>query len=192
MIEVFNLKEKPSYITEVIKLIYTNKETFTDDYFKLDEIPIITKYVKENEHRFFIALNDKELIMVFAVFNIMGGDTADHSCELMGVAKRKVSPIDTRKAFFLFTDKLFEKFKFVKLKAHTEVYVTKNGRRRKNPSIKLLLDLGFKKEGYIKGHSLKNGLLKNVLQYGKLNKRYIENDNWRRTKISKTSRRKSV
>ena len=152
-----------TYETEVISLLFKNNEILSDDYYPLDTIRNCFNALQFFKDRCFIGLDDDKLINIFYIYDIY----ATHSCKIMGVSKRKVNPQKNRAAFNIFLNILYEQFNFIKISATTN--------KNNIPAQRILKDLRFKKEGFLKGMTLKNNKLDDYLLFSKINSKYLTN-----------------
>lgn len=152
------------YLPKVLMLFFKNKDWMLDDYYQ-PEIDILINFIKAFVPNFYIVLNDDTFMGFIYLSHFSGNNENKHSCEISACCVPEFWGKRNREFLKLFTDYLHETEKYIKIIAKTHP---------KNRScIKILEDCGFKKEGWIKGATLKNGRLSDLLLFGKIRKDFL-------------------
>lgn len=172
------------YAAETVYLLLKNKAKFSDDYHKLNNEDDVIKLVEQNKVNLFIALDDTKFIGCFYAYNFYADNETKkiHSCHFNGAAMRGVSSIKTVEAFDVYINLLYNLYGVVKIKAN--VAIDNSGKFRKkhkncntrvyiNPATRILEKLRFKREGFLKGETMKDGKLVDFIVYGRINYKYL-------------------
>ena len=139
------------FLPDIFKLMAQYERFMFDDYFgETDLVKALFRLI-ENSGRFFWSILDSETndFMGFAYFdNFIGSEKKIHSAEINTCFCRKYWGNPVREAGKKFIKYCFKKYNFQKIKA--VVF-------KENIAVKgLLRYLGFKKEAFLKGETLKN------------------------------------
>lgn len=160
----FNTKQGVNYLPEIAMLFEQNKEWMLDDYYSCD-LDTILNFIKSYTPYFYVAVRGDEFVGVFYLSDFTGNDKKLHSCEIQAMCSPKFYGKHNKNVLKCIIELLFKEFNLVKIKATVHP---------KNRScIKILEDTGFKKEGWIKGITLRNGKLSDALLYGQIRKDFL-------------------
>ena len=159
------IKYSDEYEVDVIKLLMQYSKVLSDDYITCNTVKACYESLQEMKSRIWIALDDEKFFGFFSIYDIY----FNHSCYLVGASKRKINPQKTRAAFNMMLNILYNDFNFIKICATPNI--------DNIASQRILKNLNFKREGFIKGATLIDGKLKDRLLFSKINKKYLTNIN---------------
>lgn len=165
MIRVIPLTNE--YEKDVINLLFKFRDIFSDDYQKIDTAEKVVNKVQELKNNIFIALDDDEFIGLFYAYDFYTSDDGKkaYSCSINGASKRKVNPLKTLQSLDEYLKIVYSFYNIVKIKVKIE--------RTNKAALKIVKKAGFKKEGFLKGESIKNGKLIDFIPFGKINPKYL-------------------
>lgn len=152
------------YFKKVLGLINKHKNNLLDDYLPKEPEKLIG-LIDTLYPWFFIILKKDDFLGFIYCHNWYGNEDKYHSCFLTAAVDRKYYGKDTRKILTLFCNYLYNTVGLVKVR----VEVLKENKL----CIKLLEDVRFKKEGFLKAATLKENKVKDLLIYGKINPQYL-------------------
>lgn len=152
------------YYKDVLKLINRHKGKILDDYLPTDAEGII-RLVDSLYPWFFIIFKDNRFLGFFYCYDWKGDGEKYHSCFITAAATKEFYGQDTKNVLNLFCDYLYSKVGIVKIKALVN--------RENELCLRLLNECRFKKEGWLKGNTLRDGQLQDQLIYGKINNKYL-------------------
>jgi RimJ/RimL family protein N-acetyltransferase len=173
VLEPSNLKE---FLPKTIQLLFKNKHWVFDDYIldpnivysDADIVDIVLKYINDCMPNFYIITKNDDYLGFFILNNFEGNSNNYHSCEITACCHPAYYGIDTRNVLKLITEMLFNNQKIIKICAKTN--------KKNRHCIKLLNDVGFKKEGFLKGSTYINKELQDYLIFGKIRKDVLKNE----------------
>lgn len=157
-----------NYFQDILRLIGRYKNRLLCDYMPNDPEGVI-ELIDSLYPWFFVVLKGGEFLGVIYCHNWHGNDKATHSCYLTAACDPKFYGKDTRKVLSLFCNYLFDACGIIKIKAEVM--------KENKLCIKLLEDVRFKKEGFLKCATLMNDKPQDLLIYGKINPCYLQNCN---------------
>lgn len=173
-----------SFYEEVANLIYKNKEKFSDDYKQLLTKQDVINLIEKNKINIFIALDDDSFFACFYAIDFYANQDGKkaHHCTFNGASIKGTSPSKNLEALDTYVGILYNLYGVIKIKALVAIDTSGKFRKKNagchtrlyiNPATKILEKARFKREGYLKGDTLKNGILTDYIIFGRINDKYL-------------------
>ena len=164
MPKFINSFENPAYFEQAL-FLYAKYSKYLDDDYAQNELSIceyFKRLINKTYPYFYLIIENDEVAGLVYLDNFIGDSANLHSAELTTCMNPKYWGDYTKICAILFMDYCFNTCGFKKIKAC--VYP-------QNYRVKALLKFaGFKKEGLLKGETLRNGQLQDIEVYGCLKK----------------------
>jgi hypothetical protein len=176
-----------SFYENVANLILKNKEKFSDDYNKLETKEDIIELVEKVKVNLFVGVDNDNFFCFFYAYDFYTSKDNQkvHHCTFNGASVRGVDPSKNLEALDTYIGILYNLYGVIKIKAL--VAIDDSGKFRKknkncltniyiNPATKILEKARFKREGFLKGDTLKNGNLVDYIIFGRINSKYLKTE----------------
>ena len=150
------------YLSNVIFLYLRYRKFLNDDYAPEATYENILNLIEKCGDLFFVVLNDEDNDFAGFIYldNPIGSDERLHSCEITVCLEKKYWGNFTKRLAIEFFDYCFNTLKLKKIKAQIYPF---------NSRVRSILNFsGFKKDGVLRGETLKNGQLQDVEVYSLL------------------------
>lgn len=158
-----NIYRNLHFLPDILNLMQKYREYMYDDYFESEDLAEdLISLIEQSGSFFWVIVDDngQDLVAIVYFDKFIGNKNRIHSVEINTCFRRKYWGNPVREISKKFIKYSFEKYGFQKIKA--SVFA-------QNKSVKRLLKyLGFKREGYFKSETIKNGGLQDIEVYSKI------------------------
>jgi len=162
----FQTKSGLQFLPKILMLLDKNKSMMVDDYTDANYEGLLN-FVKSFTPWFIAITKNDEFLGFIYCTDWQGSETQKHSCEISACSEKKYFGSDTRNVLKLFTEYLYNNLGLVKIFARTY--------KENFNCVKILIDSGFKQEGFLKGSTLRNNELQDQFIFGRLNPIFVKN-----------------